>query len=142
MAKRTRVRTPTSGWHEIASGDIGDMLHWRPGYEVLQHAETYIGLLSWLDSAAIDWDLLIHHLPRFSFLPSLLQHQFFRFMAWGEVEGFRAIEGDRQEETRSMSGEWTQMWIEMNHTNKNTIFRDFEELTRRLDAYAPLQPYK
>jgi hypothetical protein len=141
MAKQKRVRTPTSGWHEIASGDIGDILYWKPGYEVLQHAEGAIGLLHNLKSDAIDWDQLIHRLPRFAPLPVIVREGYFGFLKWGEIDGFHAIEGDRQEETGSMSGEWTHMWLEMDHSEKRVIFRDFDTLSQRLAAYPPLQSF-
>jgi hypothetical protein len=67
------VETPSSGWHEIASGDIGDILYWQPGYEALEDAEVAIGLLENLDTDEIAWDELIRGLPRFAFLPELLQ---------------------------------------------------------------------
>jgi len=139
MAKQKRVRTPTSGWHEIASGDIGDILHWKPGYEVLWRAESIIDLLQNLEPAAIDWGQLIRKMPRFSALPEILRGGYFGFLKWGDIDGFHAIEGDRQEETGSMSGEWTRMWLEMDHSKKRTIFRDFEILSQRLTEYPPLQ---
>jgi len=80
MAQQKRVRTPTSGWHEIASGDIGDILHWKPGYEVLKHAENAIGLLHNLTPAVIDWDRLISRLPRFVPLPAIIRDGHFGFL--------------------------------------------------------------
>ena len=141
MAKQKRVRTPTSGWHEIASGDIGDILYWKAGYEVLWRAESIIDLLQNLGPALIDWDHLIRKQPRFSALPEILREGYFGFLKWGEIDGFNAIEGDRQEETGSMSGEWTHMWLEMDHSQKRAIYRDFNTLSRRLAAYPPLQPF-
>lgn len=141
MAKQKRVRTPTSGWHQIASGDIGDILYWEPGYEVLEHVENVVGLLENLKPAAIDWDSLIRRLPRFAPLPAIIREGYFGFLKWGEIDGFHAIEGDQQEETGSMSGEWTHMWLEMDHSKKRAIFRDFDTLARRLAAYPPLQPF-
>jgi len=131
------VETPSSGWHEIASGDIGDILYWQPGYEVLEDAEVAIGLLETLDTDEIAWDELIRGLPRFAFLPELLQRRSFGFTAWEAVDGFFVREGDRNEETGSMSGEWTHMWLSMNHDEKTEMFHDFEELTRRLNEYPP-----
>lgn len=141
-AKREpRVRTPTKGWHEIASGDIGDILYWKPGYEILQGGQSAISCLDYLDSAAIEWASLIGGLPRFSALPEIVREGYFGFLKWGEIDGFHAIEGDRQEESGSMSGEWTHMWLEMDHSQKRRIFRDFEVLTKRLESYPPLSRY-
>lgn len=131
---KRRIRTPTKGWHEIASGDIGDILHWQPGYEVLQRGESAISLLENLDVDSIDWDYLTHRLSRFACLKHLIRERAFEFLAWDHIDGFSAVEGDRQEETGSMSGEWTQMWLWMNHDHKRKIFRDFEELICGLEC--------
>jgi len=139
--REPRVRTPTKGWHEIASGDIGDILHWKPGYEILQGGQSVIGCLGWLDSGKIDWPSLIGGLPRFAALPGILREGYFGFLKWSEIDGFHAIEGEGQEETGSMSGEWTHMWLEMEHSQKRRIFRDFEVLTKRLESYPPLSRY-
>ena len=136
--RKRRARTPTKGWRQIASGDIGDVLYWEPGYDVLEDGENAIGLLENINSTEIDWARLIQGLPRFTFLPDLLRQRSFSFLAWGEVDGCHAIEGDNQEETGSMSGEWTRMWLEMDHDQKREIFRDFETLSRRLREYPPL----
>lgn len=138
---KKRAPTPTKGWHEVASGDIGDMLYWRPGYDVLAEGESAIGTLENIEATDIDWDHLIRRLPRFAFLPALLRERSFSFLAWGEVDGFSAIEGDNQEETGSMSGEWTRMWLHMDHGRKRQIFRDFEVLTNRLREYPPLSRF-
>ncbi len=136
--QKKRVRTPTKGWHQVASGDIGDMLYWEPGYDVLSEGESAIGTLENMDWSDIDWNHLIQRLPRFEFLPALLRERSFSFLAWGEVDGFYALEGDNQEETGSMSSEWTRMWLEMDHNKKRRIFHDFEVLTNRLYQYPPL----
>jgi hypothetical protein len=107
----------------------------------LERAEGIIGLLENLKAAAIDWDQLIHTPPRFAPLPVIVREGYFGFLKWGEIDGFRAIEGDRQEETGSMSGEWTHMWLEMDHSKKRGIFRDFDTLSQRLAKYSPLQPF-
>jgi hypothetical protein len=132
---------PTNGWHEIAAGDIGDKLWWEPGYEPLRASEALIGLLWNLNWNEIDWERLLKGLPRFDFLRTLGPSRFFSFLSWGEVDGFRAVEHDNQEETGSMSGEWTSMHVEMDHGQKKDIFCDFEELCRRLEEYDPLKPF-
>lgn len=118
------------------------MLYWESGYEVLEGGENAIGALENMKLSEIDWDKLIHGLPRFAFLPDLLRRRSFSFLAWGEVDGFYALEGDNQEETGSMSGEWTHMWLQMDHDKKRQIFRDFETLTRRLREYPPLSRFR
>lgn len=142
MAKRKRVRTPTSGWHEVAAGDVGDKMWWKDGYESLSSGEAMIGLLWQLDDwGAIDWDYLLKGLPRFNFLRTLGPDEAFEERAWGEVDGFIVDEPAEEEMTGSMSGEWTYIRIEMDHSQKKTIFHDFDELSRRLEAYPPLQPF-
>jgi hypothetical protein len=134
------VRTPTSGWHEIASGDIGDMLYWQPGYEQLEHAAGVISLLDRLPEQQIDWARLINGLPRFAFLPDLFSRQTFSFQAWDEVDGFHVIE-DESEDVGSMSGWFTHMRLTMDHDRKQEIFCSFETLRKRLEAYPPLRPH-
>lgn len=95
----------------------------------------------YLRPAPIDWDQLLRKLPRFAALPWIIREGYFGFLKWGEIDGFHAIEGDRQEETGSMSGEWTHMRLEMDHSQKRKIFRDFEVLTKRLESYPPLSRY-
>ena len=135
------ANTPTSGWHEIAAGDIGDKLWWEPGYESLRGSEALIGLLWNLEWTEIDWNHLLAGLPRFDFLRTLGPSRFFAFQAWNEVAGFSAVEHDRQEETDSQSGEWTAMHIEMDHSQKDQIYHDFTELCQRLEDYGPLKSF-
>ena len=75
--RKRRARTPTKGWRQIASGDIGDVLYWEPGYDVLEDGENAIGLLENINSTEIDWARLIQGLPRFTFLPDLLRQRSF-----------------------------------------------------------------
>jgi len=65
------------------------MLHWEPGYELLEHAESVLGALEELHGTEIDWEPLLNGLPRFSFLPDLLEQRHFSFQAWDQVDGFR-----------------------------------------------------
>jgi hypothetical protein len=44
---------PSDGWHDIASGDIGDNIYWEQVSEVLEQAEDAIGLVENLDSKEI-----------------------------------------------------------------------------------------
>ena len=134
------VRTPQSGWHEIASGDIGDMLHWEPVYELLEHAESVLGALEELRGTEIDWEPLLNGLPRFSFLPDLLEQRQFSFQAWDQVDGFRVLE-EETEDVGSMSGWFTFMRLEMDHDRNQEIYRSFTILVERLEAYPPLKPY-
>ena len=132
---------PTNGWHEIAAGDIGDKLWWAPGYEALDNSQSMISRLWDLEWSEIDWDHLLADLPRFAFLRTLGPSDFFCFRAWHDVEGFCVVEHDQQEETGSMSGEWTYMHIEMDHSQTKTIFHDFEKLCHRLENYGPLKAF-
>lgn len=135
---RKPIRTPTTGWHQIASGDIGDLLHWEPGYELLERAEGVIASLELLREAGIDWDRLLQGLPRFSFLPDLFERRTFSFQAWDEVDGFQVFE-DESEDVGSMSGWFTHMRLEMDHDRKQEIYESFRVLLRRLESYEPLK---
>lgn len=141
MAKQRRVRTPSKGWHEVACGYIGDSLNWRSGYGELEDLGSYINLLCNLGSTPIDWDYLLKDLPRFAFLRDLLPRRSFGPIAYGEIDGVFATEGDRNQETGSMSGEYTEVRIDMDHSKKRAIFKDCDTLISRLHSYPPLQPY-
>jgi hypothetical protein len=142
LAKRRRVRTPTAGQHEVAAGDIGDRIWWKEGYECLSRGQALIALLYELDDwQTIDWGHLLRRLPRFDFLRTLGPKEFFHNRAWNRVEGFTVVEPDEEETTGSITGEWTHIRIEMDHSMKKAIFRDFDELSSRLEAYPPLGRY-
>jgi hypothetical protein len=138
--RKKPVRTPTSGWHEIASGDIGEVLNWEPGYELLEHAESVLGALEELRGTEIDWEPLLKGLPRFSFLPDLFEQRQFSFQAWDQVDGFHVLE-EETEDVGSMSGWFTFMRLEMDHDRKQEIYRSVTMLVKRLEAYPPLKPY-
>jgi hypothetical protein len=132
---------PTHGRHEIAAGDIGDKLRWADGYEAFGNSQSLISRLWDLEWSEIDWDYLLADLPRFEFLRTLGPSEFFHYRAWHDVEGFRVVEYDQQEETGSMSGEWTYMHIEMDHSQTKEICHDFEKLCHRLENYGPLKAF-
>jgi hypothetical protein len=145
-----RPRTPTKGWHEIASGEIGNVLNWQPGYGILEAAESTIGRLENIPAGDIDWHQLLRGLPRFESLPEILRRRSFSFVAWGEIPDFSVLEGsidedgnpDEDEDEDSWAGNSVFMWLSMKHDNKRRIFKDFEVLTHRLDEYPPIARFR
>jgi hypothetical protein len=140
-----RVRTPTQGWHDVATGEIGGKgLLWHPGYAMLEAAESAIQRLEHLPAAGIDWQSLLHDLQRFKHLPDILRRHSFSFDAWDEIEDFSVHKGGVDEEGNPAKwadpweSDWVYGWLSMDHSNKRRIFRDFEILTKRIRGYPPL----
>jgi hypothetical protein len=143
-----KTRTPTKGWHDIATGEVGGGgLHWNPGYDILEAAENVIRRLEHLPPGHVEWQHLVHDLPRFKGLPEILRRGSFSFDAWDELQDFSVQKGGVDEEGNPdkwadpWESDWVFAWLSMNHDNKRQIFRDFEVLTRRLEEYPPLAPF-
>lgn len=128
---------PESGWALVAT--CFDCATWEPKWEAVEGAARALSLLEELDEHQPDWDTLLAGLKHLHVLkdPDIgwppLQH-FFDFMLIGDF--FLSFEGSNE-----CGGGSAVYILDVDHAFIDSLMLEFDELTRRLRAYPPLQPY-
>jgi hypothetical protein len=128
---------PESGWALVATSFDGAE-SWEPKWKAIENAARALSLLEELHDHQPDWDTLLAGLTHLHVLkdsdigwPPL--HDFRDFMLIGDF--FLSFEG---------SNDWgvgSAVYIlDADHASLDTLMLEFEELTRRLRAYPPLEP--
>jgi hypothetical protein len=133
-----KLPTPESGWVLVANSFDGAE-SWEPKWKPIEGAARALSLLEELHDHQPDWDTLLAGLKHLHVLndpnmrwPPL--HDFRDFMLIGDF--FLSFEG---------SNDWgvgSAVYIlDADKASTDALMLEFEELTRRLRNYPPLQPY-
>jgi len=133
-----RLPKPSSGWVRVASCFDGDCL-WKPGWESIERATRALFLLDELHGHTPDWGSLLAGFQQLHVLskpymkwPPL--HHFGDFLELGDL--FLNFEGSNDYSVGSL------LYInEDQPVQAAALMAEFDELTRRLRDYPPLQPY-
>ena len=129
---------PESGWALVATSFDGAE-SWEPKWKAIEDAARALSLLEELRDHQPDWDTLLAGLKHLHVLkdpdiqwPPL--NDFGDFMSIGDF--FLSFKG---------SNDWgvgSAVYIlDVDDASLNSLLLEFDELTRRLRAYPPLQPY-
>ena len=126
-------------WQLAASGDLGDVVNWKPEFEICDTARSFLCDLEDVGEKKVDWDLLLRGLPKLRVLSEINFPPLYNQTDFDEIDGFMTYTSDPECEGNPGQS-FTQIRIYVDREMKAKLLQDFSVLTRRLESYEPLNP--
>ena len=93
----------TDTWILAAHGELGDMVHWEPAFESIEHTRSMLCLLEEISEDQVDWDSLLSGLPKLQTVESMDFPPLYNQRAFNEIDGFLTLEEEPVNEQPRMS---------------------------------------
>jgi hypothetical protein len=125
-----------AAWKLVANGDLGDVVTWKPAFEVIEEVHGLLCSLEELGEQNVDWDLLLAGLPRFGDLRNFSFPPLYSEDDFDLIDGFLTLTKEPSVSVARMT--YVRIRIYVDRKQEQAIISDFQKLKERLDTYEPL----
>ena len=128
-----------SQWVLVASGELGDLIFWEPGFTTIERAQNLLCLLEEVGAEKIEWSYLLDGLPRLKAIEHMNFPPLYSVDAFDEIDGFYTEQEEPMVEYPGTS--FMQIKVEVQKKEVDELLEQFRVLVDRLENYPLLEGY-
>jgi hypothetical protein len=127
-------------WTKVASGDIGDMIYWKPGFEALGKVRSILSQLEEVGKENVDWKSLIGEHSYFEILEHSNFPPLYNFRDFETWEDFLAIVKEPEPTGEMPFGpQFNSLDLYVGNDEKERVIQEFTNFLQHLKTLKPLR---